>query len=214
MNTSKTKIYVLSLLCLAFSFNARAEGEATEESRSPGSLYIEPYAFYKHSDTTAAYPSPFGSSEGSAHGYGVGARAGVHVYSILFAGLDGRGSMIQFKDGRTGYNAKGMAGNWGPFVGVQMPIVGLRVWAGYVFRGAIDPEQSGILDVAFGDGRGWRVGAGFRVLMVSVNLEYEDINYGRTTFQKVGPFAPGTTFDSVQLRDKAVTASVSFPIEL
>ena len=105
----------------AFAINAAAEQSAM-------GLFLEPSVTYESSETDVNYPSPFSSSSGKADGLGLGARAGMHFYESFFLGLDVRYAMPQFKDSSVSYDAKSVSTNWGPVVGMQMPIVGLRVW--------------------------------------------------------------------------------------
>ena len=122
--------------------------------------------------------------------------------------------MPQFKDSSTNYNSRATQFNWGPVVGMQMPDLGMRVWGAYVVDGQLNPEKSGSFDVKFLQGRGFRLGVGFRVSIVSLNLEYQDLEYKRTNVEQIGPFSAGTNFNNVNLNNKTWIASVSFPMEL
>jgi len=187
-----------------------------QESASPTSsgLFVEPAITYETGSTSINYPSPLSDSSGDVTGFGLGARLGVHLYEAFFVGLDGRYSIPEFSDSSTSYKADAKVYNWGPMVGVQMPDIGLRVWAAYVLGGELDPEKSGSYNVKFAQAKGYRIGAGFRLASVSLNLEYQDLKYDRTTLQEVGPFSPGANFDGVKLKSDTWVASVSFPIEL
>jgi len=124
--------------------------------------------------------------------------------------------MPQFKDSSVNYDARAVSTNYGPVVGVQMPIVGLRLWGSYILGGDLNPEESEGFDVRFRDASGYRVGAGFRLAAVSLNLEYQEQKYGQSNLEQVGTFsfAPGSTIDSVELESKTWLASLSFPLEL
>ena len=198
-------ISLISVTLLGFSSNATA---------AVAGLFVEPSVTYESGTTDVNYPSPLSNSTGDQVGLGIGARLGFHVAEIFFLGADVRYSKPNFKDSSVSYDAESVATNWGPVVGMQMPIVGLRIWGSYVLGAELDPEKSGAFDVKFTKGTGYRVGAGFRLAMVSLNLEYQDLKYGTAHLEKIGPFAPGSTFDNVDLESKLWIASVSFPFEL
>jgi hypothetical protein len=160
------------------------------------------------------YPSPLSNSTGTTTGFGLGARLGIHLKEVFFLGLDFRYSMPQFKDSSVTYNAKAIATNWGPVIGMQMPAVGLRVWGSYILGGEMNPEGSEGYDVKVLDASGYRVGTGFRIAAVSLNLEYQHLKYGQSKLEAVGPFTVGTNFKNVSLENRTWLASVSFPLEL
>lgn len=213
METSmkKRSISALALLvCITISSNTTSAAEASE---SRGGLFIEPLLTYERGDTSVNYPSPLTSSSGRADGLGLGARVGFHLNEALFLGFDGRYSMPQFNDSSVSYDAKAIATNWGPVVGVQMPDIGIRLWGSYILGGDLNPESSGGFDVKFQEASGYRAGIGFRIASVSLNLEYQDLKYGKSVLEQIGPLTPGSTFDSVNLKDKKWLASISFPME-
>lgn len=177
-----------------------------------GGLFVEPMLTYETGNTAVNYPSPLSDSTGTIVGFGIGAKFGFHISEAFFLALDGRYSMPQFKDSSVTYDAKSVSMNWGPSVGFQMPEVGLRVWGTYIMDGYLDPEKSGNFDVKFQKGTGTRLGAGFRVASLSLNLEYQQMNYTQTDFEQIGPFA--TTSNSTTMNNKAWLAGVSFPLEL
>jgi len=177
-------------------------------------LFVEPMVTFELGNSSVNYPSPLSSSTGTIEGLGIGARAGVHLLEVLFVGLDGRYAMPRFRDSTASYDTRATSANWGPVVGAQMPIVGLRVWGSYIVGGEMNPEESGSLDVKFQKGTGYRVGAGFRIMFVSLNLEYQQLKYGQTTLERVGPFSGASALDNVQLDNKSWIASVSMPFEL
>jgi hypothetical protein len=181
---------------------------------APIGLLIEPALTYEYGSTTIDYPSPFSTSKGNANGFGFGAKGGVLISGILFAGLEGRYSMPQYKDSANGTEGGSVSTNWGPMIGVQMPIVGLRVWGAYILGGELNPEKRESLDVAFKKATGYRLGTGFRIALVSLNLEYQKLKYGETELEEIGPFVSGTTFTNVKLENSSWIASVSFPIGL
>ena len=180
---------------------------------SHGGLFVEPAITYESGETTTDYPAPFSDSTGSSRGYGIGARLGFHIYEAFFIGIDGRYSQPDFSDSAYGYNAKSVATNYGPVVGFQMPNIGLRIWGSYVLGGELNPEASNGFDVKYQNPNGYRVGAGFRIAAISLNLEYEDSKYDKATLEQAGTFTPGTSFDNVELQNKTWITSLSFPME-
>jgi hypothetical protein len=181
---------------------------------SEGGLFVEPTITFELGNSFVNYPAPISNSEGTVDGFGLGARVGGHISEIVFAGLDARIAMPQFKDSTVDYDAAALSTNWGPVVGVQMPVLGMRVWGTYVLGGELDPEKSSGLDVKFSGAKGYRVGAGFRFLMVSLNLEYQELTYDETNLESVGPFATNANLGGVELENKSWIAGVSFPLEL
>lgn len=184
-----------------------------QKSMAQLGLFVEPSVTYETSDSTVDYPAPAGNSDGHINGYGLGARLGIHVLDIVFVGVDGRYAQPHYSDS-SGYDASSVSTNWGPVVGIQMPIVGLRVWGAAVVDGEVNPESSNNYDVKFSQANGYRVGAGFQLFLVSLNLEYQDLKYKNTTVEGVGPFAPGSTTDDTNLKNKSWIVSVSFPLAL
>lgn len=168
-------------------------------------FFIEPLVTIETTKTDA----PFGAS-GEARGLGIGARLGFHVSDAIFVGVDGRFSRLKYVEENSTFNYDGQANayNIAPVVGVQMPDIGLRVWAGYIVAGEMNPE-SGSVDLKMGDGTGYRIGAGFRVKSVSLNLEYQKLNYGNADVND-----GGLVSESFELDNDTWIASVSFPLAL
>ena len=196
------KILMTSLIFSLLAYQAKAEG----------GLFVEPMVTYEKGDSSIDYPSPFNNSTGSVNGLGIGARIGAHASDTVFLAADVRYSKPQFKDSSNDFDSTATSYNYGPAVGVQMPVVGLRLLGSYVLGGQLDPEESKGFDLKFTDARGPRFGVGFQVVAVSLNLEYQDLEYGKTTVEKAGPFSGSS--DDIKLRDKSYVMSVSFPINL
>lgn len=206
----KTYIQKTTLITLGLSFvslNSLAENK-------PGGFFIEPALTYQVTDTEIDYPAPLANSDGSANGFGIGGLIGIHISDIIFAGADARFSMPSFKDDATGYDSKVVAYNLSPVIGIQMPNVGLRVWASYILWGDFNPAASGSFDIKFKDATGYRIGTGFRIKELSLNLEYQDIQYAKTELEAIGVFTPGTNFDNVNLKTNSWILSVSMPLAL
>lgn len=187
---------------------------ATAFAQSAGGLFIEPGVTYERGETTIDYPAPFSNSTGEANGFGLMGRLGFHLQDIIILGLDARYAMPKFTDSSVSYDAEATSFNWGPFVGIQTPLLGIRVWGNYVAGGFLDPKSSGNLDVKFEESTGYRVGAGIHWLMVSINLEYQNLKYNKAILESIGGFNPGSTFDSVKPKNESWILSVSFPFEM
>lgn len=200
------KIILFTGLVLGINTIAIAEDD--------GGLFVEPAVTYESSKFDVNYPGA--NSDGETNGFGLGARLGFHINEVFFAGADARYSMLNIEDNNSvfNYDSDGPAYNWGPVVGIQMPDIGLRVWASYIVDARYNPDADGSMDIQFKKGTGYRVGAGFRLAMVSLNLEYQDLTYDETQLQQSGPFTPGSAFDDVELENKTWIVSVSFPIEI
>jgi hypothetical protein len=179
---------------------------------SGGGLFVEPFVTYEAgSKTELDWPSPFQNSEGSSEGLGVGARIGGHVADIVFIAADLRYSKPQFKDSTNNMDVGADQYNYGATVGVQTPFAGIRVWGSYILGSELNPQEDNGVDAKFTDGKGYRVGAGIHLAMVSLNLEYQDLKYEKTTIENGGVFA-GTELDT-DLTNKSYILSVGFPFE-
>lgn len=206
IGTSALTLIAASVLFLGASNPAEAQ-----EGKS--GMMIEPSVTYEVGYTAIRYPAPFSDSTGTASGLGLGARIGFHFQEAFFLGLDARYSFPQYTDSAVNYDSGASSVNWGPVIGMQMPNMGLRVWGALILGGDLDPAGSNF-DVNFQGAKGYRVGAGFRLYALSLNLEYQNLKYDQTKLEQLGPFNPGTTLDGVQLENKSWIASVSFPFEI
>lgn len=181
-------------------------------------LFIEPGITYEMGKGDINWPSPLSDSTTETTGLGLSARLGFHIYESVFIGVDGRYAQPRFKNSAGDNTVDATSYNYGPVVGMQMPVVGLRVWGSYIFDGELDPKAYNAggsqLDGKFGDGAGYRIGAGFRVAAISVNLEYQALKYDNLSVQQAGPFSPGTAFNSVSLEEESWILGLSFPLEL
>lgn len=181
---------------------------------SSGGLFLEPAITYESGETDVNYPSPLSNSTGESTGLGLGARIGFHLSEAFFLGFDGRYSKPQFKDSSVNYDEMADAMNWGPVIGMQMPNFGIRIWGSYIMGGNLDPESAGNFDIKFKNAKGYRLGLGFLLAVVSLNLEYENLSYDSADLQKLGPFSSVGVFNGVDLDNNAWIVSVSFPLAL
>jgi hypothetical protein len=202
-----------TILAIVFAFSANAFGADIFANQTPIGLFVEPLLSYEIGDMSVNYPSPLGKSSGKADGFGLGSRVGFHLYESFFVGFDGRYSIPQFKDSSVIQDAESVATNWGPLVGIQMPNIGLRVWGTVILGGELNLEKSKSFDVAFKNATGYRIGTGFRIFSVSLNLEYQQMRYDKTSLDQIGPFSTESEFSSVNLENKSWVASISFPLE-
>lgn len=205
-NSFKTKAFIFFASILGVVSNVQAE--------SAVGVFIEPSITLESGSTEGNFPAPLKNSDGDLDGLGIGLRGGIHVTDIVFLGLDLCYSHPNFDDSSVNYDAGATATNWGPVIGAQLPIVGLRTWGSVILGARLDPKRSGNFDVLFNEATGYRIGAGFKVALVSLNLEYQYIEYDKTTLQALGPFSSNSALNSVKLEQSSLIASVSFPLAL
>lgn len=204
------KLILLSSMVMAFSSVSFAQ-----DSTNEGGLFVEPMVTWERGRGDVNFPSPFNSADTELDGFGVGARFGGHVYESVFLAVDGRYSMPTFKDNKIKQDADAKSWNVGPVVGMQMPTpFGLRVWGGWIMAGGVDVDKSQNVKEEFKSGQGYRIGAGVKLAMVSLNVEYQKIKYDDTKIEEVGIFTPNTTRSDVELTNEAMVLSVSFPLAL
>jgi hypothetical protein len=152
------------------------------------------------------------NTSGTSTGYGLGIRLGAHL-SEFFLGVDGRYDREQMTD--SFYQAATAdVYSYGPTAGVQMPYAGLRLMGTYVMGGQFNasPGVSG-LQLNFQKPTGWRVGLGFHLGSVSLNLEYQDLTYGTTQVASLGSLAINSNVN-MQTETNGYLLSLSFPTEL
>lgn len=174
-------------------------------------FYVEPGITYERGDNEMSWSSPLTDSTGDSNGLGVNLKLGMHVKDSFFVGLDGSYSQPKFTHSATDYSADSTSTLYGAIIGGQMPVAGLRIWAGYIFGGELDPKSSGGYDVKFQEASGPKVGVGLKLLAVSINLEYMDLTYNKTIIQQAGPLSADTDKD---LKNKLGVLSVSIPLTL
>ncbi len=199
------------MLFLAFVFlNLCAVSHAADK----GGFFLEPALTYENGSSKIDYKEPLDDSSGDIDGFGAGLRLGFHVYESVFIGVDGRYSLPNFEDSSLDQNVKSSAYNYGPVVGVQMPTaLGLRFWGSYILGAELNPEKDEGVDQKFTDGRGYRLGGGIKLGIVSLNLEYQMITYNDTEIEDAGIFGSGD-LDDVELKNNSWILSVSFPVAL
>ncbi len=202
----KTKNLVVAATLLTSTF-AMAENK--------GGLFVEPMITYERGEGDVKFPDPFGKADTDVNGFGIGARVGFHIMESIFIGADGRYSMPTFKAKRLDQDVDAKAWNYGPVVGFQTPTtLGLRVWGGYILDAQLDPDKDAGVDEKFRSGNGYRLGAGIKLGIVSVNLEYQDLKYDKTDVSEVGVFTPGYSSNKIELNNSSWILSASFPISL
>lgn len=170
-------------------------------------LYIEPGIFYEKGDNKIDWSAPLSSSTGTTKGLGVDLKLGINWDSKVFLALDGSYARVKFENSATDYSADADSTTYGAILGAQFPHLGFRGWVGYVFGGKLAPDASGSYKVKFEDPKGLKLGVGFKILIVSLNIEYLDLKYDTSTVEQ--PI--GTTFDN-KLKNKIGRISVSFPL--
>lgn len=205
------KKIILITAVTAFSASAFAQTDASKK----GGFFIEPMVTYEKGTGDVELPDPFDKSDTTLEGFGLGARLGFHIYDSVFIGADGRYSMPRYNDDDLGQKVNSTSWNYGPFVGIQMPTtIGLRVWGGYIMGGELDPDKDKGVDLKFSEGTGYRIGAGVRLGITSVNLEFQNITYDKTKVEEVGVFNTGYKTGDIEQKNSSWVVSVSFPFSL
>lgn len=195
-------------LTLALAFFATAF--VTTAHAEDGGLFVEPALTYESGDNNIVWTGTT-SSTGTTKGAGFDLKLGGHVADILFLALDGSYSKPTFTNSSVDYSAAADESLFGVVLGAQMPIVGLRLWGGYIFDGTLDPAASNGYDAKFSRAQGYKLGAGFRVLLVSLNIEYSDVKFN-SEFQ-TAPLGFTGAFDQ-KLQNKSTVVSVSMPFTI
>jgi hypothetical protein len=204
------KFILLSSLLAAFSGVVHAE-----DGTSEAGFFVEPMVTWERGRGDVDFPSPISSADTKLDGFGVGARIGMHVWESFFIAADGRYSLPTFKDNKLGLDVDAKAWNVGPTAGIQMPtLFGLRVWAGWIVASEVDPDEGKNVNVKFESGQGYRVGAGIKLSIVSLNIEYQKIKYDQSRLEDVGVFATNAVRNDVKLDNDTMVLSVSFPIAI
>lgn len=180
---------------------------------SDGGLFLEPSVIYEQGKGEIDFKS-VAQPDGDLKGWGLGLRFGGHVSDILFLAIDTTYSKPEFTDenGDFDYDLK----SWlaGVTLGAQTPVAGLRVWGSYIPLGEItlDGRDANDTNIKYKKPQMWKVGAGFRVSMVSINLEYLSGKYDTLEVKNAGTLLSGD-YSGDAKRDSWL-ASVSFPLSL
>lgn len=187
-----------------------ADNQDEGKKRDSGGFYLEPFIFGSQSEG-AIEASGLGAIDSTSdiREGGLGLRIGGHIGEVVLISADAR-------YGRAGLsnsfyeNADSDHYNYGLMLGAQTPWAGIRVWATRILGGEFNPNAgANNLDVKFGGATGYRVGAGFHVAAVSLNLEYQDLSYGDTDVESPGT----TTISNIDASQKGYTVSLGFPLE-
>ncbi len=179
---------------------ASASAVALERERG-GGFFLEPALTVESSTTNVA------AADENITNYGLGLRLGGHFSDIFFYGIDGRYSRPKY-EATSGESAEADEYDVGATLGAQTPLWGLRLWGTYLIEGSVDPQAAAGVDRRFSGLDGYRVGAGFRIAAVGVNLEYEEARYDDVTIN--GTVAPGTA--DLDGSARGLIGSISFPI--
>lgn len=191
------KLMILTALLTMSSFAAHAQNAG---------VFIEPGITYQDTETSVDWPI-LNDSTGKNKGAGAMLRLGMHASEIVFIGVDARYLQTRVSDSAFNTEADATGYNYGLAAGVQMPIVGLRLLGSYVLGGELDPKEDRGVDTKLKDPKGYRLGAGFQILMLSLNLEYQDMKYEKADITGVA-----NNLDA-SVTDKGWIASVTFPME-
>ena len=181
-------------------------------AQDAGGLFIEPYAFYENGTGTLDFGS-FGDQEGDLKGLGAGLRLGGHVGDILFLAFDGQFSKPVFTSNSGNYDFDLNSWLAGITLGVQTPVAGLRVWGSYLPLGVIklDGKGSNDANIKYKAPRIFKVGAGFYVAAISINLEYISGKYQTLEIDNAGLITGDYNGNAER---KSLLLSLSFPFAL
>ena len=204
----------VSTICKAAddsSATSESRTQAQQENRKSGGGFVEPF-LYGTQSKAALDARGLGAVDSTSdfREAGIGARLGGHIGDVVFLAADARYSrsgatqaFLQSPDS-TSYN-------YGITLGAQTPWAGIRVWGTSVLGGEFNPSPgANNLDLKFGGANGYRVGAGLHIAAVSLNLEYQDIDYRTTTIENPGT----TTISGVDARQRGYSLGLGFPIGL
>lgn len=187
--------------------------EGDTSSVDSGGLFLEPSLIYEQGKGEIDFKS-IAQPDGDLKGWGLGLRFGGHVSDTLFLAVDTMYSEPEFTDenGNFDYDLK----SWlaGITLGLQTPVAGLRVWGSYIPFGEIKLDGRGSNDsnIKYKEPQMWKVGAGFRVSVVSINLEYLSGDYTKLEVENAGSLLTGD-YKGDATRESWL-ASVSFPLAL
>src|SRR5690606_18335423 len=123
--------------------------------------------------------------------------------------------MPNFQEDALKTDTDATAWNLAPVVGIQLPTaLSIRLWGSYIMTGELDPDRDQNVNLRFSEATGYRLGGGIKLGYVSLNLEYENLNYGETNIDEVGTFTPGYSRGDLELDNSSWILSVSFPFAL
>ena len=183
---------------------------------SKGGFFIEPMISMVRDESsikTSQLPIITDDTSGTSEGYGLGLKLGGHVSEIVLLGVDGRYTKQRMKD--SFYNSADTdAYNWGPTIGIQTPLYGIRLLGTYIVGGESNPA-AGVqgLDLKFKEARGTRVGLGVHVAAVGISLEYQDLTYNTTDVESIGSIITDQP-TKVDTNTRGYGLNISFPVEL
>lgn len=217
-STTDTAVAVPAATDSSASQQTATTSQYTETDEKPriskGGFYIEPMVSAIREDSTLNSTGLGGNTSGTTEGYGVGLRLGGHVSEVLFLGVDGRYAKMQQSDAFYDKKSSNVY-NVAPMIGLQTPLWGIRVLAGYVLLGENGPDaNSQGVKLRFTEPRGWRLGAGLHAGPVGINLEYQDLKYNKADILASGNLASTANVSGIDESTKGYALSLSFPVEL
>lgn len=179
-----------------------------------GGIFVEPGLNYEQGILKVTNPTTLsGEQDEKITGLGVGVRLGFHFFDILYLAGDARYSKPRYQSDALNGSADASALNFGATLGVQTPVAGLRLWATSVIDGQLDPDAINATNIKYTGFNGYRIGVGFYVAMVSLDLEYQEAKYKSVDVESLGPFT-ANAISNMNGTQKAYILGVSFPIAL
>jgi hypothetical protein len=170
-------------------------------------LLVEPYAGYSFFGSV----NNSGTDYGSYNGVGFGARGAIQILDLVFGGVDASYyPSLGYDPASTGTVFSGGIKNTkvGLVAGVSLPLLPLRFWLGYNFVDKLSGSV-GTTDVSL-SGNSFKLGAGFKFILVSLNAEYIITSYGSLDVGSVAQALPGGN----NFTGKTIVLSASVPLSL
>lgn len=175
-------------------------------------LFLEPGVSYQVVEGNVDYPAPMRNSSAVNRGFGVLLRGGIHLFERFFVAADARYAFLAFSDNSNNINGDARSWDIAPVIGVQMADWGGRAYVGYALAGELDPDSSNNFNYKFEQPNGWRAGVGLKLKFLSVNIEWQRFEYGKTKIEDAGTL-PASTTSAGKYAAEGLVASVTFPIE-
>jgi hypothetical protein len=205
---------LLSLLYAGGTWAQTGESRTGEytvaEPHNEGGFFVEPGITHESSSSRINFREH--NTDGSVTGFGISARVGAHFWDALIGGIDARYSRPDYKDSTLNLSSSADQYNAGPFIGVQTPYAGIRIWGVYVPFAEVNPGESNGVKVKYTNGAGYRLGAGVRISTVSLNFEYQNIDYSNISIQNSDRVAANFDVGGGRLINEAYLLGLSFPI--
>ena len=168
-------------------------------------LLIEPVVGYNA--TKVEYDNASGTFGTGAIGGVFGGRLGLTILDTIFIAGDYIGGDLSWEpEGAINQELDGSVQRVGISAGIDMPVLPIRVWAGY-FESEFSADLPSVGEYLFENGDGIKAGIGFTFLpIIDINFEYYSAEYDKYSIAGVEQ-----NFKAV---DKGAVVSISAPFSL